>query len=120
MPNIALTCFVAWLLPGAGHLMLGRRKRGILFAAVVFLLFSLGLYQDGVLFGLTSGLFGVLKFFANICLGGLYILGRLLHWGTGDIRSYGYEYGNTFLYTAGLLNSLIVIDAFDIAKGRKQ
>jgi hypothetical protein len=119
MPNVALTCFVAWLVPGAGHLLLGRRRRGFLFAAVILVLFSLGLYQDGVLFGLTSGLFGVLKFFANMCLGGLYIVGRLLDVGSGDIRSYGYEYGNTYLYTAGLLNSLMVIDAFDIAKGRK-
>ena len=30
-----------------------------------------------------------------------------------------YEYGNTFLIVAGLLNALVVIDAFDIAMGRK-
>ena len=30
-----------------------------------------------------------------------------------------YEYGNTFLVAAGLLNSLVVLDAYDIALGRK-
>jgi hypothetical protein len=30
-----------------------------------------------------------------------------------------YEYGNTFVIVAGLLNMLVVLDAFDIAKGRK-
>ena len=30
-----------------------------------------------------------------------------------------YEYGNTFVIVAGLLNMLVVLDVFDIAKGRK-
>ncbi len=29
-----------------------------------------------------------------------------------------YEYGNTFLIVAGLLNMLVVIDAYDVALGR--
>ncbi len=41
-------------------------------------------------------------------------------WGEGNVTNYGYEYGNTFLFTAGLLNMLIVVDAFDIARGRKR
>ena len=30
-----------------------------------------------------------------------------------------YEHGNTFLVVAGLLNVLVVLDACDIARGRK-
>ena len=30
-----------------------------------------------------------------------------------------YEYGNTFLMTAGLLNFLVILDAFDIALGQE-
>ena len=37
----------------------------------------------------------------------------------GDVRAVGYEYGNAFLIVAGLLNLLVVIDAYDIALGRK-
>ncbi len=35
------------------------------------------------------------------------------------VRSVTYEYGNTFLLTAGLMNILLILDAFDIATGRK-
>ena len=30
-----------------------------------------------------------------------------------------YEYGNAFLIVAGLMNMLVVLDAFDVAQGRK-
>jgi hypothetical protein len=30
-----------------------------------------------------------------------------------------FEYGNAFLIVAGLLNMLVVLDAFDVAQGRK-
>ncbi len=119
MSSSTLTCFIAWLVPGGGHFLLGRYKRSALFFGVVLILFVLGLYQDGVLFGPSSGLFGVLKFFADACLGAPYLLGKAMGWGNGDIRSYGYEYGNAYLYSAGLLNALVVLDAFDISQGRK-
>ena len=48
-----------------------------------------------------------------------YFLARLLDLGSGLVTAVTYEYGNTFLMTAGLLNFLIVLDAFDIAMGRK-
>ena len=35
------------------------------------------------------------------------------------VTAASYEYGNTFLMTAGLLNFLVILDAFDIAMGRK-
>jgi hypothetical protein len=39
--------------------------------------------------------------------------------GRGDVVVITYEYGNTFIIAAGLLNMLVVLDVFDIAKGRK-
>ncbi len=39
--------------------------------------------------------------------------------GRGDVVAITYEYGNTFIIAAGLLNMLVVLDVFDIAKGRK-
>jgi hypothetical protein len=35
------------------------------------------------------------------------------------VRAVTYEYGNAFLIVAGLLNLLVVIDAYDTAVGRK-
>jgi len=33
--------------------------------------------------------------------------------------SVGFSYGNTFLYTGGLMNLLLVLDVSDIARGEK-
>ena len=40
---------VAWLVPGGGHLLLGRRRRGGFFLAVLGLMFAIGLLLDGKL-----------------------------------------------------------------------
>lgn len=112
-------CTLAWLVPGGGHLFLQRWKRGVVFLASILLLFFLGLQLQGRLFALEAGFFGMLKFIAGVATGLLYFAGRAVGLGVGDVTAYGYEYGNTFLYTAGLLNMLLVVDAFDIAEGRK-
>ena len=39
--------------------------------------------------------------------------------GTGDPTAYTYDFGNVFVYTAGLLNMLVIVDVYDIALGRK-
>lgn len=112
-------CLLAWLVPGGGHLFLSEWKRGLTFLFTIILLFVLGLWMNGRLFGLEPNFFGVLKFFAGISTGVLYMVSKTAGLGHGDITSFGYEYGNTFLYTAGLLNMLLIVDVFDIAEGRK-
>ena len=114
-----LACSLAWLVPGGGHLFLKRWKRGLTFLAVILALFFFGLSMDGHLFGFSPGFFGLLKLIAGLALGLPYIAGQILSLGEGHIKSLGYEYGNTYLYTAGLLNMLLVVDVFDIAQGRK-
>lgn len=120
MFRTGVVCVVAWLIPGGGHFYQGKTGRGLLFLGVVTFLFIMGLSMHGQLFSWQPGFFGFLKFFADAAIGLLYIIGKMVGWGVGDIRSFGYEYGNTYLYTAGLLNMLVVVDAFDIALGRKQ
>ena len=39
--------------------------------------------------------------------------------GAGRVIAWTYEYGNAFLIVAGLMNMLVVLDAFDVAQGRK-
>ena len=39
--------------------------------------------------------------------------------GKGVVTAASYEYGNKFLIVSGLLNTLVVIDAYDVALGRK-
>ena len=48
-----------------------------------------------------------------------YFIARVMGYGAGNVIAVTYEYGNTFLIVAGLLNTLVVIDAFDISMGRK-
>jgi hypothetical protein len=52
-------------------------------------------------------------------LGLPWILARLTGAGVGTVTAVTYEHGNTFIIVAGLLNALVVLDAFDIAMGRK-
>jgi len=40
-------------------------------------------------------------------------------YGLGDVVAASYEYGNTFLIVAGLLNVLVIFDAADVARGGK-
>ena len=112
-------CVAAWFVPGAGHLLLKKWRRGLVFFLALMVLFFCGLVMDGRLFGLSPGFFGILKFVADASAGSLYLVATVMGWGEGDVTSYGYEYGNTFLYTTGLLNMLLVVDAFDIARGKK-
>jgi hypothetical protein len=44
---------------------------------------------------------------------------KLLGMGTGEVTAHTYEYGYTFCIVAGLLNMLVMLDAYDIAVGRK-
>lgn len=92
----------------------------MIFFSGILLLFVLGLYMEGRLFGLEPGFFGFLRFFADAAIGLPYLVGKMAGLGHGNIRSFGYEYGNTYLYIAGLINMLLILDVFDIAQGRKE
>jgi Family of unknown function (DUF6677) len=47
------------------------------------------------------------------------VIAKLLGLGEGVVTAASYEYGNTFMIVSGLLNMLVVLDAYDIALGRK-
>ena len=123
-----LTGAAAWFIPGLGHLLLKRWYRAILMGGAVWLCFIIGLQMGGHLFDLnaaegSSQLLQVPPMIANLGTGVLYIVSWLLGSGFADDPQQAaratYEYGNTFLLIAGLLNYLNMLDAFDIAAGRK-
>ena len=115
-----LVCVIAWAFPGAGHLWLGRVQKGTVFLIVLPLMFLFGLWLEGqvFLFDLSQPLVA-LAALADLGIGLPYLLTRFFDAGEGRVVSVTYEYGNTFLVAAGLLNSLVVLDAYDIALGRK-
>jgi hypothetical protein len=120
--KVILACLGAILFPGLGHLLLGRWGRALLLALSVVSLFALGLFwMQGHLYQPDpSEPLSIFPFLANVGLGGIYGLCYSLKVGfTANAAASGYEFGNTFLFGAGLLNYLIILDAFDAAIGRK-
>ena len=117
---LVLLCLAAWAVPGAGHLWLGRRSKGLIFLVTLPLMFAIGLALQGRLFpfDMREWLVG-LAAFADLGIGVPYFVAGALGYGNGDVRAVTYEYGNAFLIVAGLLNLLVVIDAYDVALGRK-
>jgi Family of unknown function (DUF6677) len=105
--------------PGAAHVWLGRRK-GFIFLVALPLMFSLGLALQGRIFPFDlSQPLVALEALADVGIGVPYFIARALGYGAGNVIAVTYEYGNTFLVVAGLLNTLVVIDAYDISMGRK-
>jgi hypothetical protein len=118
--TIYLICFVAWLIPGAGHLWLGRRQKGLVFLVALSLMFAFGLWLEGQLFPFdVSQPLVALMAIADVSIGLPYFAAKAVGAGAGRVVAITYEYGNTFVIVAGLLNLLVVLDAYDIAKGRK-
>ena len=118
--GLVLLCLASWAVPGAGHLWQGRRQKGLVFLVALPLMFAIGLALRGRLFpfDLSEPLVG-LAAFADLGIGIPYFIASALGFGIGDVRAVTYEYGNAFLIVAGLLNLLVVIDAYDVAMGRK-
>jgi len=83
-------------------------------------MFAICLALQGRLFPFQlSDMLVCLEAFAELGMGVPYFIASALGLGAGDVRAVTYEYGNAFLIVAGLLNLLVVIDVFDVARGRK-
>ena len=125
----------AWLVPGLGHWILGRRTRAVVFGAVILCAFTTGVLLSGELgTPKPQNPFSWLSTFACLGNGFLYLIRIVWINGLGEIfRAFpfgvagggspsaaGFAYGNTFLYTGGLMNLLAVLDTSDIARGVKE
>ncbi len=113
---------LAWLFPGLGHFYIGRRRTALAFALIVTLTFLAGISFQGRLYSVEPGQpLTLLATFAVYGAGLLNVAARVLSDNPGGtILSPTYEYGCAFLLTAGLMNLLLVLDAWDIASGRKR
>lgn len=137
-----LPCLLAWVVPGLGHAYLGKLGRAAAFFLIVLATFALGVTSGGSASVVDRQ--QPLSFLATldgVALGPLDLVARKLTLGEmvwalpdpeGDphrqalltrirerVKIATYEYGSTFLLTAGLMNILLILDAFDIATGRK-
>jgi len=111
--------FLGLLLPGAGHLFLGKRGRAAAFFLIIVTLFVIGLAINGHLYTPQGGVLNELATVGSAGIGLPYFIAH--HFGPfGDIRTITYEYGSTFTLTAGLMNLLLLTDVYDIAEDRKE
>jgi hypothetical protein len=120
VPAVAL----AWLIPGGGHFLLKRPGRGALLAACVAAMFLLGLMMRGALFQPQTGdLLTIViywgGFLGNLMSGIFYLCTVWLGYSQLDVAGHVHDYGTKFLVGAGLLNLLAMVDAFEIATGKK-
>ena len=128
MPPVSvwlLPVLAAWIIPGAGHFMLKKRGRGALLFGSVLLMFLFGLSMSGMMFTPEKGadylttLINYGGFVCNLAAGGMYLLTAMFGYSQPDMPGAVHDYGTKFLVTAGLLNILAMVDAYEIAAGRK-
>ena len=120
-----LPVLAGWIVPGAGHFMLKKTGRGALLFAAVLLMFLFGLSMSGMMFTPEKGtdlLTTVINyggFLCNLAAGGMYLLATMFGYSQPDMPGAVHDYGSKFLVTAGLLNILAMVDAYEIAAKKK-
>lgn len=117
------TALMAWLVPGLGHLSRGLFGQGILLGGVVWALFLIGVSLGGHLYtfsGADSGILSKIFWLCDLGNGLLCLISSYAGIALEEKPMLQFsEYGNVFLVAAGLLNYFLMLDAFDIAAGRK-
>ncbi|MCL5005012.1 MAG: hypothetical protein M1404_00640 [Acidobacteria bacterium] len=118
--NLFGLCLAAWLVPGLGHLLLGRKWRAVILFASIVGMFVVGIAMQGQYFYLGSGSYlHTLGYFAELAVGIPMRAATFFGYGGGDTYFVCSDYGTAYLISAGMLNVLTVLDAYDIALGRK-
>jgi hypothetical protein len=116
----AMALLLGWLIPGAGHLLLGKWVRGLLLFVSILGMYLIGLSLAGKVYTPNTGdILDILNFAGQIGMGLLYGLARIFGWGAPSVVNTLADYGTKFLVVAGLLNIVAAIDAHSLANGRK-
>jgi hypothetical protein len=109
-----------WLVPGLGHVLAKRPKRGAILFVTITLMFALGLLMQGKLYVANpSDLLEMLGFVGDLGAGLLYLVSRIADLGHGAVQVATADYGTKFIVVAGLLNYISAIDAHNLRIGRK-
>ncbi len=115
MPLIA-----GWLVPGAGHFLLGKWIRGTLLAVSIVAMFAMGLAMQGKLYVSAHNVLDLLGVAGDLGSGVLYIVSHLLGLGAQPVQTTVADYGTKFVVVAGLLNIIAAVDAHNLSTGRKR
>jgi hypothetical protein len=111
---------VGWLIPGAGHFLVGKWVRALLLFAAIVTMYAVGLELAGKIYMPNTGdLLDMLGFVGQLGMGLLYAMARVFGWGASSVVNALGDYGTKFLVVGGLLNVIAAVDAHSLANGRK-
>ena len=116
---VYLPLIAGWLVPGAGHFLLRKWGRGVLIAASVFGMFSLGLAMKGRIYTGAQDILDMLGMAGDLGNGLLFLVCRVLGVGADQVQVTTADYGTKFIVVAGLLNVIAAVDAHNLRTGRK-
>jgi hypothetical protein len=109
-----------WIVPGLGHALLKMWGRAAICFLTVGLLVILGAEMRGNLFTSNANdAFDSLGYLADLGTGTFYLVAKSLETNGADVSHAGGDYGTRFLATAGVLNLLAALHAYEAARGRK-
>jgi hypothetical protein len=109
-----------WLLPGMGHALLKMWGRAMAIFLTVGFLVYLGAGMRGNVFEPGGeDAFARLGYIADAGTGSLYFVARAMEISGSDVSHAVGDYGTRFLATAGVLNLLAALHAYEAARGRK-
>jgi len=116
----ALVLLAGWLIPGAGHLLLGKWVRAVLIFVSILSMYLIGLGLAGQIYTPNTGdMLDILGFAGQLGIGLLYVIARIFGLGASAVLNALGDYGTKFLVVGGLLNVIAAIDAHSLANGRK-
>jgi hypothetical protein len=120
-----LPVLAAWVIPGGGHFLQKKTGRGALILASVGLMFLFGMFMRGMMFTPEKGdilttLINYGGFICDMASGLFYFAATMFGYAAPDMPGGVHDYGTKFLVTAGLLNILAMVDAYEIATGKKE
>ena len=116
---VYLPLIAGWLVPGAGHFLLGKWYRGALLAASILGMFAMGLAMHGQIKSDVHNILDLLGLAGDLSNGLLYLVSRFAGWGADQVQVTIADYGTRFMWVSGLLNVIAAVDAHNLRTGRK-
>ena len=123
--GVVLPCLIGFLIPGAGHLYIKDRKRGMLIFVLLFITFFSCVFMHGKIYTPSfegtrwDKMISLLASTAELGNGLYYITSLFFADVSGDLPSVYYEVGTVYGITSGLLNFLVLFSLYDLITKKK-
>jgi hypothetical protein len=109
-----------WFVPGLGHALQKMWGRAlVIFGAVGVLVFAGASLRGNVFASRGVDAFDKLGYLADMGSGIFYFIARAIERTGADVSHAQGDYGTRFIATAGILNLLAALHAYEAARGRK-